>query len=263
MSVRVAIPKETVYKTGLIEMVISRVRRGLKTMKSRAGEKRTKAHPALETIKARISERLVATGLSGREASVRAKLGLTYANDILSGRSLNPTRETLVKLGAVLDTDADYFFGIQDSPRDLPPSNLLPMREGATAAEAPSPSTVPLFQIGLTDPDGFFALSADRRTAWTPPLGAVRDAYAISVPDDCMAPRYRIGEVVLVSPSKPVVHGGFALVRQTDDRVAIRQIVTISTDKITVRSLNGEIDTELPRSQVKALERIIGSCELV
>ncbi|WP_240537850.1 XRE family transcriptional regulator [Bradyrhizobium japonicum] len=233
-------------------------------MKSRADEKRAKAHPALETIKARITERLVAAGLSGREASVRAKLGLTYANDILSGRSLNPTRETLAKLGTVLDTDADYFFGTQANPRNLPPSNLIPMRETAAPAEAPSPAgTIPLFQIGLTDPDGFFPLSANRRTAWTSSLVSNRDAFAITVPDDCMAPRYRIGEVVVVSPSKPVVHGGFALVRQTDDRIAIRQIVTISTDKITVRCLNGEADIEIPRSQVKALERIIGSCELV
>ncbi|MEY9885878.1 transcriptional regulator with XRE-family HTH domain [Bradyrhizobium sp. USDA 328] len=179
-------------------MVISKVRRGL-GMKSRADEKRAKAHPALETIKARIAERLVAAGLSGREASVRAKLGLTYANDILSGRSLNPTRETLAKLGTVLDTDADYFFGTQASPRNLPPSNLLPMRESA-APEAPSPAgTIPLFQIGLTDPDGFFPLRPDRRTAWTSSVTSSRDAYAITVPDDCMAPRYRIGEVVLVS----------------------------------------------------------------
>ncbi|MCP1790971.1 transcriptional regulator with XRE-family HTH domain [Bradyrhizobium diazoefficiens] len=235
----------------------------MKNMKSRAEEKRTKAHPALDTIKARMQERLLAAGLSGREASVRAKLGLTYANDILSGRSLNPTRETLAKLGAVLDTDADYFFGKQNTPRNLPASNLLQMRETVAPDALPPVGAIPLFQIGLTDPDGFFPLSADRRTAWTSSLVSNRDAFAITVPDDCMAPRYRIGEVVVVSPSKPVVHGGFALVRQTDDRVAIRQIVTISTDKIAVRCLNGEADIDIPRSQVKALERIIGSCELV
>lgn len=243
-------------------MVISRVSRGLKRMRSRAEEKRSKAHPALETIKARITERLEAAGLSGREASVRAKLGLTYANDILGGRSLNPTRETLAKLGAVLDTDADYFFGTQETPR-LPASNLAPAPSRVVMETLIPAATIPLFQIGLTDPDGFFALNADRRSAYTSPLISNRDAYAITVPDDCMAPRYRIGEVVVVSPSKPVVYGGFALVRQTDDRVAIRQIVTISTDKITVRCLNAEGDIEIPRSQVKALERIIGSSELV
>lgn len=242
--------------------MISRVRRGLKSMKSRVDEKRTKAHPALDTIKARIAERLVAAGLSGREASVRAKLGLTYANDILSGRSLNPTRETLAKLGTVLDTDADYFFGTQASPRMLPPSNLLPMKE-ASEPEASPVITIPLFHVGLPDPDGFFALSADRRSAYTSPLNTHRDAYGITVPDDCMSPRYRMGEVVVVSPSNPIVHGGFAVVRQTDGRVAIRQIVTIATDKIIVRCLNEEADSEIPRSQVKALERVIGSCELV
>ncbi len=123
--------------------------------------------------------------------------------------------------------------------------------------------TIPLFHIGLPDPDGFFPLNEDRRASWTSPLVMSRDVYAITVPDDCMAPRYRMGEVALVSPHQPVVHGGFAVVRQTDDRIAIRQIVAISTDKIVVRCLNGEADTDLPRSQVKSLERIIASCELV
>ena len=229
-------------------------------MESRADDKKTKAHPALDTIKARVEERVTAAGVSKNEASRRAGLGLSYVNDLLAGKSLNPTRESLAKLGQVLDTDVDYFFGTQGSARMSahPVSNLLPI-------EMPQPATgaMPLFHIGLPDPDGFFPLAAERRAAWTSPLAVGRDVYAITVPDDCMAPRYRMGEVAIVSPSKPVVHGGFAVVRQTDDRVAIRQIITISTDKIVVRCLDTNADIDLPRSQVKALERIIGSCELV
>ncbi|WP_445215943.1 XRE family transcriptional regulator [Bradyrhizobium sp. Pa8] len=223
-------------------------------------DKRPKAHPALDTIKTRVEERVAAAGVSRNEASRRAGLGLSYVNDLLSGKSLNPTRESLAKLGQVLDTDADYFFGTQNTPKtsSLPPSNLLSVEAPVMASGA-----IPLFHIGLPDPDGFFPLASERRASWTSPLVASREVYAITVPDDCMAPRYRMGEIAIVSTNKPVVHGGFAVVRQKDDRVAIRQIVSISTDKIVVRCLNGETDIDLPRSQVKALERIIGSCELV
>lgn len=241
-------------------MVIKRVRAGLTNMKSRADDKKTRAHPALDTIKTRVEERVIAAGLSKNEASRRAGLGLSYVNDLLAGKSLNPTRESLAKLGQVLNTDADYFFGTQGSPKlsSHPVSNLLPVETPITAT-----GTIPLFNIGLPDPDGFFPLAAERRASWTSPLVVSRDVYAITVPDDSMSPRYRMGEVALVSPSKPVVHGGFAVVRQTDDRVAIRQIITISTDKIVVRCLDNNADIDLPRSQVKALERIIASCELV
>ncbi|MBB4398688.1 S24 family peptidase [Bradyrhizobium sp. ERR14] len=231
-------------------------------MKSRADDKKTRAqaHPALDTIKSRVEERVAAAGLSKNEASRRAGLGLSYVNDLLAGKSLNPTRESLAKLGQVLDTDADYFFGTQGTPRisSHPVSNLLPIEMPQSTA-----GTIPLFHIGLPDPDGFFPLVAERRASWTSPLLVSRDVYAITVPDDCMAPRYRMGEVALVSPSKPVVHGGFAVVRQTDDRVAIRQIITISADKIVVRCLDTNADIDLPRKNVKALERVIASCELV
>ncbi|WP_245287368.1 XRE family transcriptional regulator [Bradyrhizobium elkanii] len=237
-------------------------------MKSRADEKRSKAHPALGTIKSRVEERVTAAHMSRNEASRRAGLGLSYVNDLLSGKSLNPTRESLAKLASVLDTDVAYFFGEQDTPRiaglDTNEPSTSPdwRHRDSWREQAGGVSHLPLYRIGLTDPDGFFALVDSRRVTWTTPYGD-SDAYAITVPDDTNAPRYRIGEVVIVNPSKPVVHGGFAVVRQTDDRVAIREVVTISPDKISVRCLGDEAITEIPRSKVKSLDRIVGSCELI
>lgn len=228
-------------------------------MKSRADDKRGKAHPALETIKARVEERVTAAGLSRNEASRRAGLGLSYVNDLLSGKSLNPTRESLAKLGAVLNTNVEYFFGEQDVPRITASSDAIARTESPGTAGTVQ---IPLFHIGLTDPDGFFALNANRRSSWASQIVTDPDAYCVTVPDDTMAPRYRIGEIVIVSPSKPVLHGGFAIVRQADDRVAIREVVTISPDKISVRCLNSEKTIEIPRSKVKSLDRIVGACEL-
>ncbi|HEY0329630.1 MAG TPA: S24 family peptidase [Rhodopseudomonas sp.] len=219
--------------------------------------KAKRTHPALETIKARVQERINAANISRNEASRRAGLGLSYVNDLLADRSKDPSRESLAKLGTILDTDAAYFFGEQDTPRLIGPSEA-----GRSNHSAPIVG-FPLYQIGLTDADGFFALNESAKSMMLSPLANVPEVYCVSVPDDTMAPRYRTGEAVIVNPKLPVKGGGFALVRQSDDRVAIREVVSISLDKISVRSLGDQTITEMPRASVKSLERIVGSCELV
>jgi phage repressor protein C with HTH and peptisase S24 domain len=224
-------------------------------------ERKHRVHPELETIKGRVEERVIALGTSRNELSRRAGLGLSYVNDLLSGKSLNPTKEGLLKLAPVLDSDYAYLVGEQPTPRVGGNSSHFTN----SASREPNASTaklIPLYQIGLTDPDGFFALNDSRRTPWAMPVSN-DDMYCITVPDDTMAPRFRVGEVVIVNPNKPVVHGGFAVIRQTDDRVAIREVVTVSLDKISVRLLSDATTIDIPRSQVKSLDRIIGSCELV
>jgi len=231
-------------------------------MKSKGGVivKRGQSHPAIETIKERVEERRLAANLSRNEASRKAGLGLSYINDLVSGKSNNPGHEGLTRLAALLDTDVDYFYGKQATPRRIPasaptPSPLKP------DADAPLP-LVPLYQIGLTDPDGFFALPESRRVPW-PMMADSSNAYCITVPDGSMSPRFRVGELVIVNPSKPVIHGGFAVVRMRDGRVAIREVVEIASDVISVRTLSDQIVREIPRTEVDSLERIIGSCDQI
>jgi transcriptional regulator with XRE-family HTH domain len=232
-------------------------------MKSKGGlvVKRGQTHPAIETIKERVEERRTAANLSRNEASRRAGLGLSYINDLMSDKSKNPGHEGLVKLAALLDTDVDYFYGKQPFPRkegyitSRPAIATIADDNGAILA------SLPLYQIGLTDPDGFFSLPESRRTPWPMPV-ANSDVYCVTVPDDMMAPRFRVGEVVIVNPSKPVLHGGFAVVRMADERVAIREVVKIASDMICVRSLNDQAIQEIPRANIKSLDRIVGSCEL-
>ncbi|WP_234713357.1 LexA family transcriptional regulator [Rhodopseudomonas palustris] len=228
-------------------------------MKSKmiAEDKARKAHPLIETIKARVEERVTAANLSRNEASRRARLGLSYVNDLLADKSRNPTREALAKLAKVLDTDVAYFFGEQDVPR----MGVFPA--SGTANQVNGHGQIPLYQIGLTDLDGFFALLDSSRVPWTSPITNSPGSYCVTVPDDTMAPRFRIGEVVVVNPSKPVLHGGFAVVRLTDKRVAIREVVTIAPDKVSVRTLGDQTVTDIPREKVERLDRIVATCELV
>jgi transcriptional regulator with XRE-family HTH domain len=205
-----------------------------------------------KVIAARVEERLNAHNLSRNEASRRAGLGLGYVTDLLLGKTKSPSRQSMAKLGQVLDTDVAYFFGEQDVPRRAHATSL----PSAPVAGKP----LPLYHTGLTDPDGFFALDDGRKAAMSSPLNG-DDLYCVVVPDDTMAPRYLTGEVVVVNPRRQVSKGGFAVVRHTDGRVAVREVVSIAPDKIVVRSLDPNQTVDMTRDQVKSLDRIIGSCE--
>jgi transcriptional regulator with XRE-family HTH domain len=201
-------------------------------------------------IASRVEERVNAHNLSRNEASRRAGLGLSYVADILSGKLKNPSRHALAKLGQVLDTDVAYFVGEQDTPR----------RKGGSAQKgaASGEQSIPLYRVGLPDADGFFSLDESRRTSITSPFEA-DGLYFIAVPDDTMAPRYLSGESVIVDPNRQASKGGFAVVRHADGRVAIRQIVAVAPDKITVRSLSPDEVVELKRDTVASLDCIAGS----
>src|SRR5262249_44334362 len=115
------------------------------------------------------------------------------------------------------------------------------------------------YRVGLPDHDGFFKLDESMKTTMPNLLGN-EGIYCVTVPDDTMSPRYHSGEVVFVNPHRPVARG-YALVRQTDGRVAIREIVLISPDKITIRSFDKDASVEIPRDKVASLERIVASAE--
>lgn len=202
------------------------------------------AHPAFEMIKQRIQERLRTLRLAQTRASELAGLNKGFINDLIAGRSQNPGADELESLARALDCTVEYLLGEQDS---LPASDTSPKASG-----------LPLYQIGLTDSDGFFSIPASHRQWQFPSSGA----YCITVPDDTMTPRFRIGEVAIVDPSRTILSGGPAVIRQTDGRVAIREVVSISPDKITVRLLKDETVIEIPRDRVEKLDRIVGVCEL-
>jgi phage repressor protein C with HTH and peptisase S24 domain len=175
---------------------------------------------------------------------------------LLAGKTKNPSREAIAKLAEVFSCDADYLWGEQETPRYEVPNAREPRKDQLGSA------SIPMYQIGLTDPDGFFSLNESRKTTITSVFAAGPEVYAVSVPDDTMAPRYRSGEVVIVNPYKPVMGGGFAIVRMKDDRVAIREVVSINPETISVKNLSSQAIVELARETVKTLHRIVGSCEL-
>lgn len=198
--------------------------------------------PNWELISARLNERVKASPLSETQISRMSDVGKGYINDIIKGKSKRPKRDALARIGRVIDTDVEYFYGEQDVPR---------MGKGLR---------IPLYKIGISDQDGFANFSEDIKSMSILPVPD--GSYIVSVPDDAMAPRYKSGEGVIVDPRAPVKSGGFVLILTNEDRVAIRELVSIDTDKICVRSISDPTNVELTRDGTKALHRIIGSVEL-
>jgi phage repressor protein C with HTH and peptisase S24 domain len=82
---------------------------------------------------------------------------------------------------------------------------------------------IPVFAFSVTDA-GEVVRKAVGSKIRPPLLQAVRDAYAIYMPDESMEPRYRRGWLLWVNPVKPVSEGRDALVFPKDGVPTVRQI---------------------------------------
>lgn len=222
----------------------------------RAGSVGIKMSTTLEVIQQRIRERLTAKSLSANQASRNAAQGLSFVNDILSGKSKNPDRARLIKLAKVLECDVEYLYGEIDTP-DKPDY-------GGQAQGGQMNRHLPLYSASLPDAEGFFTMDeGGNRMVQMPMQGqSEAQAFCVAVPDDSMAPRYHAGEIVVVYPTRPASTGGYALVRLTDDRVSIRRVERVGHDVIRVATLDGRVPVDLPRETVKALHRIVVGGEI-
>ena len=95
-----------------------------------------------------------------------------------------------------------------------------------------------------------------------PELTTVQNAFAYSVVNDEMAPRYNPGDIVFANPQKPLMPGCFALVIRNDDTAALRQFVKSNGDTFTLKSYQEGKDEILPASAIKGIYRIVGSREI-
>lgn len=89
-------------------------------------------------------------------------------------------------------------------------------------------------------------------------LSAVRDAYAVYVVGDSMAPRYEPGWLLHVNPIKPPPPGRDVVVRLIDDTVLIKTYQGWTPSALTLRQLNPAAALEIPRSQVASIHLVVG-----
>jgi transcriptional regulator with XRE-family HTH domain len=103
----------------------------------------------------------------------------------------------------------------------------------------PSPDLPVLGPLAI-DRHGFYVLGGDvaERRPCPPQLVGVPGAYALFVPDNRLAPRYRAGEVIYVHPSRPPTVGSFVTVRfrPPDGRVVIGEVTLADPRSLTLRT---------------------------
>lgn len=223
-----------------------------------------------ETLKDRIQQRLDALGLSARAASLMATGSDGTIRNILTDKSADPRLGTLQKLAPVLGTTVEWLLygdtaqtpqvpgepeatrvdqrmpGQVEMPRDLP--------VWGSAAGSIINSNIEGVHIFTGEPVDFV-----RRP---PALASVRDAYAIYVTGDSMAPRHNNGDLCFVHPHRPPSPGDTVIVQTKNwehdpGQGYIKTFRRRKAEEIVLEQLNPAATITVPQRFVVALHRVM------
>ena len=160
------------------------------------------------------------------------------------GRSRWPSTESLAKSLAATGTSMDTFVQLIDDPTRSG-SHGVPMIDFAQAATD-----------SHFDDSGHPAGRGWEELAF--PAIADDSAYALKIIDDSMAPIYRDGSVIVVSPSATVRKDDRVLVKTRDGQITVREFKRSTPKVIELRALaNAQKDETLPARDVMWMARIV------
>ena len=138
-----------------------------------------------------------------------------------------------------------------------PPSGALP--QGAFAIDIGN-RDLPV--RGLTEGgDGHFSFDPEPIEWCYRPvaLSGVRDAFALYVTGNSMEDVLMEGTLVMVHPSQPPRAMDLVVVEKTDGSVLVKRLVRRTDSVIQLRRYNPPGDYEIPRSDVRAIFRVIAT----
>ncbi|MBV9756829.1 MAG: helix-turn-helix transcriptional regulator [Alphaproteobacteria bacterium] len=200
-------------------------------------------------------------GLSTSGLARRAGLDPTAFNlskrRMPDGRPRWPSTETLAKVLVATGAGLADFTALVNGARALPGAAM-----GATAARAQGRRSIPL--IGLTQAgsegffdDGGYPVGGGWDEVSLPEIGDP-NAYALEISGDSMAPVFRDGDLIVVSPAAPIRRGDRVVVRAVNGQVMAKQLVRRSARRIELKSLNpNHPDHSFELSAVTWMHRII------
>ena len=101
------------------------------------------------------------------------------------------------------------------------------------------------------------------------PISLANDpsAYAVTIVEDSMWPRFRLGRRVAVSPALPVAVGDDVLVKlkpsldretASGEPVLLKELVKRTDGGLTLRQFNPDVTFEVPLTQINAIEKVLG-----
>lgn len=181
----------------------------------------------MATLAAIIQSVLDRTGI-GRE-DLGIALGYSQASarqtiyKILAGQQRWLARDKLQNLVEKFEVDPNEIVS-------LPSGTDAPIRTKRLARSAPKMADfqgdddiIPVFAFSVSEAGDIVKRAVGSKVR-PPLLQAVRDAYAIYMPDESMEPRYRQGWLLWINPVKPVSEGRDALIFPKGVRPLVRQI---------------------------------------
>ena len=122
--------------------------------------------------------------------------------------------------------------------------------------------TVPLIALAQAGEDGYFDASGfPTGLGWEEiRFPAINDehAYALEISGDSMAPIYKEGTLVIVSPAASIRRGDRVVVKTTDAEVLVNELKRRTARTIELRSIDpGHSERTLPVREVSWIARIV------
>lgn len=162
-----------------------------------------------------------------------------------SGRLRWPSTESIAKVLQATGASLDEFMA------------LVSANSGAARRH-----TRPLIGLAEAGAGGFFDDAGFATGAGWDEIDVLADAdehsYALEISGDSMAPLYRDGDIVIVSPSAPVRRGDRVVVKTTSGEIMAKELKRQTARTIELRSINPAFpDRVIAREDVSWIARIL------
>jgi phage repressor protein C with HTH and peptisase S24 domain len=132
----------------------------------------------------------------------------------------------------------------------------------ASKGARPTRSSRPLIGLAQAGVGGFFDDAGFATGAGWEEIDVLADAdehsYALEISGDSMAPLYRDGDIVIVSPSAPVRRGDRVVVKTTAGEILAKELKRQTAKTVELKSFNPAFpDRVLPKEEVSWMARIL------
>lgn len=177
-------------------------------------------------------------------------------------RIANPDSPGGRKSLSALEVDQiNRFFEQRERAMGAYPTGEAPTRRPHGVSLHESRAMVPLF-IGIDTADGYklsVSSAAQRGTVMAHPAQSLAtDAYAVTIIDETMAPRFETGEIAYVAPDRAPRRGQDCLVEFADLSARVLQYVERREKTVVFRQLNPAKDVVIPASEKIRIHAIVG-----
>jgi phage repressor protein C with HTH and peptisase S24 domain len=132
----------------------------------------------------------------------------------------------------------------------------------ASKGARPSRSSRPLIGLAQAGVGGFFDDAGFATGAGWEEIDVLADtdehSYALEISGDSMAPLYRDGDIVIVSPSAPVRRGDRVVVKTIAGEILAKELKRQTAKTVELKSFNPAFpDRVLPKEEVSWMARIL------